>query len=840
MQRTHEMQWRMGGVGFLLVTLGLGCGGGDKAEQDVVQDLRASDQADQSHPLDLSDVNADSVDLPEPDLLWQEGPQPLETAQWVKDRAWLLDVSPWSTLWEKTPGDQPDLWDFSDLGIGNGVSFSMIGYKAPFNRLHSMIGPGYDRKGLFFSDTWLEVQKADGSAYNWTREWMGRPTKTGIVRTEAQSNDVGLSTVDMAPQATTPSEPLGRAILRTAVVRNRSESTLTGLSLVVRCAGQQSVTELGYMEQPEQKMRTITLLSGGVANKGSEELTIALPDLAPGAEQVVELAYIMGNSQTEMQATHEALLATTMPTLLEQTRDWWTQRLSQGTQLVTPDPMVNGYIESQLVVMLSQTTFGGAVCPMSNYTHSWIRDTSGPVRFFLSLGRYEEVRRNLDFLFVGHVRHSEISDILQADMDPSGELPAQPDWQSLAPGDDHMIAETPCHLPLMHYWYYLASGNLDFMPQRLEWMRYAMNMQHITDGLLPFGGDETYRAAMAVAFDLSLTEEFFTGYYSSYSSFLWIVGAEALEKLAEAAGVGGQVEDVMAKVPAVQEAMDETFLRTDGAYLPYVHEAGLEPAPGLYEDVSLQPTWLGLFDPDDEKANTNLQVSIQEIGGEDGYLVTPLPESYKMFMGLPLTKGMYTGMNPGHYLWALSAAEHPLAEKVFNTMREHATDTGTSPEYQLLDHFDPLHLSFSETGKEPADYTARYRPWEGGINGEAVVQYLLGQEPDAANKRLRLTPHLPNGWGWLEAKGIRVGNTTFDLRMERPEATHWFLRLTHVSGEELTLSLRLPWVGETLPTVKVNGAVVEAEMTTTFWQTHRVVIADVPLPVGEVAEVEVK
>lgn len=780
---------------------------------------------------DAADATPD-VDLPEPSFLWAPGPSSLGSPDWVAKRPWLSEVSDWSTLYERQPGKEAGLYEFADLALGNGVSFSMIGYKAPLNRLHTMIGPGYNRGLIFFSDTWLEVVDGKAKTQLWSKEWMGRITGTPIVRTEAQNLTLALSTVDVAPLGANMQAPLARSIVRTVVVRNRSDAVVEGAKVVVRCTRPQTVTELGYTEQPEEKIRAIKVLDGAVADKGASELTLPIPTLQPGEEHVFTLAYMMGMNEAELSETHEALLATTTDALLEKARDGWRERLGKATQIVTPDPMVNQYLEAQLIVMLSQTTYGGAVCPMSNYTRSWIRDTSGTARFLLSLGLFEEVRRNLDFLFVGHTRQAGITDILSSDLDPSGELGPEPDWDTLPPGDDHMIAETPCHLPLMHYWYWKASGELDFMPQRIDWMRYAMNMQHLTNGLLSFGGDETYRAAMSVAFDYPLTQEYFTGFYSSYSSFLWIVAARALQDMAEAVDKKADVEDVLAQLPTVEHAMDKAFLRSDGAYLPYVVEGTMEPAPGLFEDVSLQPTWLGLLDPDDEKANKNLQAAIAEIGGEDGYLISPLPQQYQLFMGLPVTKGIYTGMNPGHYLWALAAAEHPLTETVFNTMREHALDTGTTPEYQLLDHFDPLHINFNEMGKEPSDYTARYRPWEGGVNAEAVVFYLLGQKPDAVTNTLRLAPHLPNGWGWMEAKAMRIGSTLLDLRIERPLPDSWSVTLAHQSGDAVTIDLRIPWPTDTAPTVTVDGQTVTAEFTTTYWGSHRILVMGIELPTG--------
>lgn len=61
---------------------------------------------------------------------------------------------------------------------------------------------------------------------------------------------------------------------------------------------------------------------------------------------------------------------------------------------------------------------------------------------------------------------------------------------------------------------------------------------------------------------------------------------------------------------------------------------------------------------------------------------------------------------------------------------------------------------------------ARYRPWKGGDTVAAVLAYLIGDEVDATAGSLRLAPHLPHGWPALEARGLRLGDETFDVQLE--------------------------------------------------------------------------
>ncbi|MBM4355357.1 MAG: hypothetical protein FJ109_16485, partial [Deltaproteobacteria bacterium] len=670
-----------------------GCGGGSGPGTEGAEDAK------DAVPGEVSDLVSDrlppvDVDprLADPDFLWQTGAQTLEWPTYVTDRPWLMDVSAWSHRLEEKPSKPPELRHFGDLAVGNGNVFSFVGYQGPFNRFHSMVGPSYQRGPQFFSDAWIEVRGADGKTYPWHREWLGRVRRTPIVLTAAEHTAVRLHTVDAALMLVKASEPLSRAILRVAIVKNRSDETLSGHALAVRFTREQVAGEQAVSETLLDKTRTVKVLSGGTAVPESKALLVPLPEVAPGAEHVVVLAFVMSDEDEPAGPTFDTLEDAAPDDLLAGTRDHWFARLDQATAIETPDPMVSQYVETQLLVTLTQQNSGGAVCPMSQYTFAWMRDTAGPVRFLLSVGLFEEVRRNLDYLWFGSVKGGGLKNAYPADLVPVLPVTDQPDWDSMGVMKDHLKAETPSHVPLMHYWYWMASGKLDFMPERVGMMKHAMWKQQFDGDLLPFSGDETYRAAMAVAHDLPLLEQFEVGFDSAFSSFLWVVGAQTMLALCDAAKAECGQDELKTRMEEMRKAMDEAFLNKDGAYVPYVKSPSLEQPPALFEDVSMFPTWLGTLAPDDPIAVKNLSVAIEKLGGDDGILISPLPDSYHGVLGLPVKQGIYTGMNPGHYLWALAAARHHLAQKAFNAMRLHATPTGTTPEYQILDDFSPLHL----------------------------------------------------------------------------------------------------------------------------------------------------
>jgi len=220
---------------------------------------------------------------------------------------------------------------------------------------------------------------------------------------------------------------------------------------------------------------------------------------------------------------------------------------------------------------------------------------------------------------------------------------------------------------------------------------------------------------------------------------------------------------------------------------------------------------------------------VETLEGEDGILVSPLPEGFKNVLGLPIEEGIHTGMSPGYYLSNLALTYHPAAEQAFNALELHATSSGTTPEYQALDDHLPLHLIYDEQG-EVGDYTARFRPWEGGILAEAGWEYLVGNNCHGPNGVLKLAPNLPNGWPWLEVKRMRCGQTRLKLRVDRPEE-EWNVLLTLLGGGDLEIHLTLPVKAEGDPEVTLNDEPWTGEVETLPWG-NRVIHLDPFMLVG--------
>jgi len=740
----------------------------------------------ETRPMPDATAAADSTLLPPPDLLWPPGPPPLEWSAWVAQSPWLTDVSTWSFHLEAND-QQLEFRYLPDFGVGNGHVFALLGYGQTVNTLHSMSGPYYHKGEGFFGDIAFEIVTGDDEQPLTIQEqWIGRVRRTPVVHTMVLTPIVQVSTTDFAPLPDDPAHAARRAFIRVVTVRNRSDQAVKNLKLALRFARPQEAWNKGLTETRDTRRRWTVALDEPEASATENELLIPLDKLEGRSERRLLVAFIMDDEEQLAEATLAALLARPVEELLEETRLAWEETLAGSTILNSPDPVVNDYLEGQKMVILAQQAYNGSSHPMCEYTRTWLRDNAGPVRFFVRTGLFERARAMLDYLWLAAQVEGSIQNSYFGNYSPD-DVTGEPHWDEMPVMTGRTRAESPSYIPLMYSWYWTASGRDDFISTRLSMMRHALEKQDIHDDLLYFSTDETFRTAMAVAHGLDVDEQFDEGFYSANSSFVWVAAAERLAPMAQQVGRTDEAEQLLARADKLRQAAEETYLDESGCYVPYVYVDGLVPAPAPFEDVNTKPLWSGYHHPGDDAALTNLLQTMTALGGDDGILVSPLPDKLKNLFGLPISEGLYTGMSPGYYLSSLALVRHPLAEDAFNALAQHATAGGTTPEYQILDDFSPLHFVYDSLGGV-GDYTARFRPWEGGILADAAYEYLLGNRSDGRTHELHLSPSFPNGWSWLEAANLRTGDAFLDVRFQRPEG-RFEARVHHRQGPAATIHL---------------------------------------------------
>jgi len=236
---------------------------------------------------------------------------------------------------------------------------------------------------------------------------------------------------------------------------------------------------------------------------------------------------------------------------------------------------------------------------------------------------------------------------------------------------------------------------------------------------------------------------------------------------------------------------DEFWLLAQGHYAPFLLMEGHAPERAPFEDVNLKPLWTGALAADDPTALANLEGLRAAAGRGDGTVQSPLHYTYLDLLVNPVVEeGMNTGMVPGYYLWNLAAVGDPEAALAFDALHRYADDAGQYAEYMVYDDlsaFSPIY----DPGGVIGDYTARHRPWEGGINLDAYLYWLVGPLVDGGSGVLVLRPHLPAGQPELIVTGLRTADAAAGLELVR-EADTLTLTVTSASLDPFDLRVELP------------------------------------------------
>jgi len=674
--------------------------------------------------------------------------------------AWLAETSPWVS-----PGcgaGQPsEARHMGDLGLGNGRVFALTGYACPLNSLHTMIGPSYQKEDAFFDDT---------SAALWVHG-VAEPVEEGhvfrfrdgpLVIARERSARLELLTLSFAPLVDpsggaggvwAPQPPAGQAVVRVHLVTHRGAEALAGVELR---------TDPGDGVRQDRVRRLVALEPAEAA----DPTALALGALRPGERRRVALAYLLTQEGAGEAEALADLRARGVDALAADTRDAWRAYLGRAARLESPDPMVDDLWRGLLLTLKVQQAASGGFSPMSEYSRLWTRDLIGPARMLLGAGLFEEVRAALDYYHLAAAAEGDYQNSFRLDV-PAEPAPPEPDWDALPPFAGRTAGEGPSHVPWMASLLGRAAGDHGPAERWFAFLRRGVTGQPADAlGRYGFSGDETYRPAMAVALGWDMQYLFEEHCVSANSSFLLTVAAEGLADEAAALGRSADATALRARAAEARAAAESAYFDEDlGAYLPFLDRDDPAVRPPPFEDVATQPLWTGYLGPADPRASRNLEAAVALLGRPDGLLVSPLHPVYDDFLGLGIHQGVYTGMAPAYALHSLSLLDHPTAGAAFDSLRRVVSPAGNLGEMQIYDDHSALQLIYDTSG-QLGDYSARFRPWEGGITGHALLVHLAGLEAWADEGRVALAPRLPNGWPAMAWRGLRVGGQRFDLEVE--------------------------------------------------------------------------
>lgn len=686
---------------------------------------------------------------------------------------------------------RPSASHLGDFGVGNGRVFAEEGLTFPLNTLHGMVGPTYSRKARFYSD--LSLFLGDGSGLDYDEEWIAIPRSVPAIVSVGRKDDVFLVAVDLAPMPEGDPRPVHSVIWRKIFVCNRGRTAKDGLSLLVKAALKQDVVGSSIVEGVADRKRIVFFLQDG-AKSDERSLTLPLPSVEPGmvVEKDLIIATCAGNARPE--DIRVSIYREDYDELLRETQAKYAE-FEEAVRVETPDPVVNDLITGLKRTLWVQISAQGASSPLSRYTMTWTRDLSGVIRPLTFVGAHELAEKALKYYYAAAAQAGAIKNAFEADLDLD-HIP-EVDWASKETMSGRTAAEGPSHLPIMFSWLWSATGKLDC--SLMPFLRYSLFAQQWNEKYLqPFSGDETFRAAMNVAFGLPIEFPHEQESWSLVSSVLLAAAATALARMEAACGFGDEEKEAEALAQAATQAV-EHFRLADGCLAALISrkDGALSPP---FEDTLLMGGWAGPPWTDQEKV---LECLERRLKVEEGVYRSKLHKDYEGFAGLPITEGIFTGMLPGYTLRVLAAAGHPSAESAFNHLRRVLSHSGNIAEYMVADDNSALQFVYDPIGGA-GDITARFRPWEGGIILDALLYYLTGFEPDAPRQRATLRPHLPNGWPTLYVRPLRVGQTLWDLEVSREVGT---LRVSvfHKGGEPAELTLIIDLAGKYVPDVKQNG-----------------------------------
>ncbi len=756
------------------------------------------------------------------------------------------DLSSWRYRWER-PAARPPARKLDGFGVGNGRVFALAGTRFPLNTLHNILGPRFgDPKG-FFGDQAL-VLAEQGRVLDTVSEEIGHLRRAPVVETTSlarlffprHSRKVELRTIDFAP----PGEPV---ILRRVKVRNPGPRALEGLELQGYHWGA-LVAGRGWLEQRRGKaamsvrigapfdvvtmpahevrepalgetFRQQILLARGPRHEVTR-WSVKIPRLGAGEEWNLEvtLVFALGEGPEEALAR---IKARSPDEWLETTREYWKEWSAAGAQVELPDAKTADlFDEVQLAIRLQQEPEGG-VSPLSRYRKSWLRDTVGPLRYALAMGRPSEALAMADYLYKASLLLGRISNSYPNSLDVAAEPPGDPGeswWRERPFMPKRKPVEAPSYLVLQLDRYWRWTGDLEPLAKRYGFLKHAVLGQlaaRSQDGILPMSGDETWRTNMVLQSPRSLVDFLLhqdENRLSVESHFLLASAAQVMERLARALGRWDDEAEFRRVAVETRESADREFWgRKQFYYTPYAIEdrnGKRKRAPGPLAHVQYMALWSGFLDPrvpaQASLARLNLLSTIGRLGQDTGNV----PNTRALFGSRRLE--VFTGMEPGLLLWNLAELDHPLAEEAFDFLRSSATPSGNYFEFYRRADLSSVRLIDDPYGSI-GNSTSLYRPWEGGINLEAAYRYLFGLEPDLREGRVEIRPQLPKGWNRVALRKARLGTGTLGMELIRSPGK-LALRLDP-RGIDVKAALKLTLPGDTVVrAMRLDGKPVRPEI----------------------------
>ncbi len=713
----------------------------------------------------------------------------------------------WATrefsYWRQDIDLETSMPDYSHLGaypIGNGRVFALTGLRVPLGVIEDVLGPTYQKTyGLLGSYALTLI--VDGEPVLLPQQSTAWVAPGGVVHTRWESRE-GLR-VDILD--TVPVEV--NAILRLVVVSNRGKEDIGDLALAqtpslpaaqapggdllvtrgttrVRCGFASADTEVirgNVLPELPQKLPKRLLPLGAVSGDLSEiEAVRCRLGRLPSGESVGKVAYLLVSGDEAAEQAHLAAIERQGAALVEAGHQYWHKRAQETVQVSgVPQEIAEFLTISKYLCQVQQAKAGG-FSPMHKYSYRWIRDSNGPIKYLLDAGDFEAVGRDLEYHFSQCAQKQEIFNNVELNLEPKW-VP-EFDW-SEAPAPK---AEIASFVILQDYWYFKHTGETEQLAERWGYLRRCLD-GHETDeeGTLPFHGDETYRFPGYELFGHEDVSDYVhMRLRSADSAFEYVAAAEAMAEMAEALDKGEEARECREAARRIRRATERHYWQRDrGYYAPARSDISDELYRCPFANISLRPLWIGYAEPSEQRQVDNV--------------LNALAYLYKPKAGTARTTpacAYYVTMTPGYLLSNLAALDHPAAADALEGLLAAAEPSGGFAEMNGPD----------DLPSDDAWGLHRVRPWEGGINASAVLQYLTGFEPDAPNRQVRFAPHLPRGCANMKVTNLRVAEARLELEVSARDKGLLYTIKCEQAESPLTVELMASARGDDLRATEAN------------------------------------
>ena len=410
-----------------------------------------------------------------------------------------------------------------------------------------------------------------------------------------------------------------------------------------------------------------------------------------------------------------------------------------------------------------QSDQGGIMAQPYMYPMYYIRDQFGSLKLFISQGEYERALNILEF-YVAKQNMEGIQnahDLFGEPGDPTYWAPA-----ANANNGDHQKAEVPSYIILMAKEYYLATNDLAGIIPFYSRLAYNLRVQKLSkNNVLPWAGDESYTniAQTSPQYWEEMTD----------SHLLFIAAAKFMSGLATLIGKEKDAAEFDSLYRLTSKSLTERMWLKDKRHLLYSRDEGTQNKdirPAF--DLLLRWDYLEMGTPGDSISQGNLQAVLTN-------LVNPIRV-------VPDFKWC-AGMDPGYLLYSFSRTQHPLTHDAARLLLKYASSAGLYSEY------------YAYNGDTIISNGGTLRPWESGINGFALTQYLSGLKINLPEKKINLQPHLPAEMSDWKSKIINLKNEgviSFEINRKGKDVEFTFSRQGGINP--LTLDVEFGLFGNEL------------------------------------------